>query len=117
MKNLFWIGICTFTVVCGLSSCQSEAELTGTWLEPVPGIENMQQGFCLEKNGKASSVNMATLQYQSWKQDGEKLLLQGVSIGNGTSFEFTDTMNIEKITEDSLILKRGNFSLKYKKQK
>lgn len=117
MKNLFLIGIYAFTVVCGLSSCQNEADLTGTWLEPVPGMESMQQGITLEKDGKATSVNMATLQYQSWKQEGQKLLLQGTSIGNGISFEFTDTMSIEKITEDSLILKRGNFTLKYKKQK
>lgn len=117
MKNLFLIGFCTLSVACGLSSCQSEPDLTGTWLEPVPGMEEMQQGITLEKDGKASSVNMATLQYQSWKQEGKKLLLQGTSIGNGISFEFTDTMNIEKVTEDSLILKRGNFTLKYKKQK
>lgn len=80
-------------------------------------MENMEQGITLEKDGKASSVNMATLQYKSWKQDGKKLLLQGTSIGNGVSIEFTDTMNIEKVTQDSLILKRGNFMLKYKRQK
>lgn len=117
MKRLFLIGICSLSVVYGLSSCKNEAKLEGTWMEPVPGMENMEQGITLEKDGKASSVNMATLQYKSWKQDGKKLLLQGTSIGNGVSIEFTDTMNIEKVTQDSLILKRGNFMLKYKRQK
>lgn len=117
MKNLFLIGICSLSVVCGLTCCNSEPELTGTWLEPVPGMENLQQGITLEENGKASSVNMATLQYTNWKQEGEKLLLQGTSIGNGINIEFTDTMDIEKITQDSLILKRGNFTQKYYRQK
>ena len=36
MKRLFLIGICSLSVVYGLSSCKNEAKLEGTWLEPVP---------------------------------------------------------------------------------
>ena len=69
----------------------SGSGLEGTWVEPVPGMENMDHGFRLEANGKASSVNMATLRYETWKQEGDRLILTGESIGNGTTVPFSDT--------------------------
>lgn len=44
-------------------SC-NQTNIEGCWVEPVPGIPGMQQGFTLEADGKASSINMATLQYE-----------------------------------------------------
>lgn len=44
-----------------LSSCSNTSALIGEWTEPVPGMENMIQGFKLEEGGKASSINMETL--------------------------------------------------------
>lgn len=117
MKNLFVIGICSLTFLYGMESCQNEAKLEGTWLEPVPGLEQMTQGFTLEKEGKASSVNMATLQYEKWERTGDKLFLQATSIGNGVSFQFTDTLTIEQLTADSLILTRKGITFRYHRQK
>lgn len=41
------------------------------------------------------------------------MLLSGTSIGNHQNISFTDTLTIEKLTQDSLILKRGELLLKY----
>lgn len=38
-----------------------------TWLEPVPARFGRQQGFILDEGGSAESVNMATLEYESWQ--------------------------------------------------
>lgn len=93
-------------VVCALTSCNGTS-IEGSWTEPVPGMTDMQQGFTLEEGGKASSINMSTLQYEKWERHGEMLILQGTSIGNGLTIDFTDTLTIEKLTKDSLVLKDG----------
>ena len=64
-----------------------------------------------------SSVNMATLVYKNWKQEGDQLILAGNSIGNGQTIEFIDTMKIKKITADSLVLDNRGMEIRYAKQK
>lgn len=95
-----------------LTACNN-ASIEGSWVEPVPGMPGMQQGFVLDGDGSASSINMATLKYEAWKKVGNRLLLSGTSIGNHQNISFTDTLTIEKLTQDSLILKRGELLLKY----
>lgn len=60
---------------------------------------------------------MATLVYESWKQKGDQLILTGKSIGNGQTIEFTDTLEIIKLSADSLILDNGEIEFHYAKQK
>lgn len=93
-----------------------KATLEGSWVEPIPGMENLMQGITLSDAGEASSINMATLQYSSWAQLGDSIVLTGKSIGNGQTIEFTDTMRIEKLTMDSLVLTQGAIVLRYSKQ-
>lgn len=62
------------------SACSEQISIEGSWVEPVPGMPDMQQGFTLEPGGKASSIQMATLQYESWKKEGNHLILSGKSI-------------------------------------
>ena len=100
-------------VVC--TAC-SGISIEGEWVEPVPGMENQMQGVNLEKGGKASSINMATLQYESWEKQGDKLILSGKSIGNHETGSFTDTLVIEKLTENELTLKKGSLSINYRKK-
>ena len=97
-----------------LTACNN-ASIEGSWVEPVPGMPGMQQGFVLDGDGSASSINMATLKYEAWKKVGNRLLLSGTSIGNHQNISFTDTLTIEKLTQDSLILKRGELLLRYAK--
>ena len=94
-------------------ACQKPADLAGTWLQPVPGLPGLEQGFTLSADGKAESVGMATLQYETWRQEGEQLILTGRSIGNGQTIAFTDTFGIERLTADSLVLKNGGELLSY----
>ena len=80
-------------------------------------MPNLKQGFVLEEDGTASSVNMATLQYSSWQQNGNELILSGKSIGNHQTIDFTDRYKIQKLTEDTLVLQSGSRTYTYKKQK
>ncbi len=94
----------------------SKTKIEGAWVQPVPGMENMTQGFVLDEGGKASSISMATLQYETWKREADKLILSGKSIGNGQTISFSDTLDIVELTEDQLVLKRGDLTLEYKRQ-
>ena len=86
-----------------------EIDLTGTWTQPVPGqAGGWSQGMQLNADGTASSVNMYTLVLESWKREGDKLILTGKSVGNGINIAFTDTLTIDrKSTDDSLFLRQG----------
>lgn len=96
---------CALAVAAAFTACGG-AKIEGTWVEPVPGMENMTQGIKIESDGKASSVNMATLQYESWEKEGNSLILTGKSIGNHQTLEFTDKYEIRELTGDKLVLKR-----------
>lgn len=100
-----------------LFACSNSASVVGSWVEPIPGMDGQVQGITMEEGGVASSVNMATLVYDSWKQDGSQLVLTGKSIGNGQTIEFVDTMEITKLTADSLILSNQGIEIRYAKLK
>ncbi|WP_301221215.1 lipocalin family protein [Bacteroides caecimuris] len=100
--------------VIALTACNN-VNIEGDWIEPIPGMENMIQGISLKTDGKASSINMATLQYEKWEQKDNLLILSGTSIGNHQTLSFTDTLKIEKLTKDSLIIRKGELVLKYSK--
>lgn len=84
-----------------LAACGKNANLAGEWIQPVPGMPQMTQGFTLKEDGSASSINMATLKYESWKEENGKLILTGKSIGNSQTIAFADTFEIEKLTDNS----------------
>ena len=105
---------CTYEDIAGVKILKAD-ELTitvhspyyyiqGTWLEPNPINSQEMQGFTLNQNGTASSVNMATLLIKNWNLDNWTLTLQYESIGNKQTITGTDTLNVVKINADSLIL-------------
>ena len=96
--------IAAAAAAAGLSSCTGK------------GMEGQVQGIRLDEGGKASSVNMATLQYESWSQEGSTLVLTGKSIGNALTIEFSDTLTVEKLTADSLVLSSPARTLRYSRQ-
>ena len=108
---LFLTTSCLF-VSCGTK--YTEKELVGLWVEPVPGM-NKVQGVALKEGGAAHSINMATLLYHHWECKGNKLILSGESVGNKSTNSFYDTLKIEKVTADSLILRRGKLRIGYRK--
>ncbi|WP_297931516.1 lipocalin family protein [uncultured Coprobacter sp.] len=106
-----------FTVILSitiLTACNS-VNIEGSWVEPIPGIPDMKQGFTLKTKGDASSINMESLLYEKWEHKNNLLILSGTSIGNHQTLSFTDTLIIEKLTQDSLILKKGKLILRYAK--
>lgn len=78
--------------------------IVGSWIEPIPGMEGVQ-GFKLAPDGVATSINMATLLYNSWTLDNGTLYLSGQSIGNGQTIDVNDVWTVETLSADSLILK------------
>ena len=73
----------------------------------------MVQGVELKSDGSARSVNMETLRYERWELEKESIILHGLSIGNGVSGEFSDTLGIVRLSPDSLILQKGDFIIEY----
>lgn len=116
-KSIF--GIAVLAVV--LSACGGSKKtdmIVGSWIMPVDGQPEAMQGISLKADGKASSINMETLIYQSWKQQGDDLYLKVKSIGNGMEIEGVDTLKIEKLTADSLILESNyGYTLRFARQK
>ena len=117
MKHCFFITLLAFAAVsCSTSTKYNEQDFIGLWVEPIPGMSGVQ-GVALEKDGKAHSINMATLRYEGWKYENDQLILNGTSIGNKVSGPFADTLDIVKLTADSLQLVRGNYRHNYIRSK
>ena len=92
--------------------------IAGTWIEPNPIDTNSVQGFTLNQDGTASSVNMATLIFKNWELNCHTLMLTSESIGNKQTFITTDTLRIVKLDADSLVLARkGNYMWRLARQK
>ena len=83
--------------------------IQGSWSEPNPINSKEVQGFTLNQNGTARSINMATMVMKSWSLENRTLLLQYQSIGNNQTIEGTDTLNIVKLNADSLVLSKNGY--------
>lgn len=106
----------SIAAIVACASCSkncTEQELTGLWIAPVPGMPGRVQGIVLERDGTARTIGTATLAYESWACSGDELLLTGESRGNGANIRFTDTLRIESVSADSLILMRGKLRIGY----
>lgn len=108
--------ILLFAVLACFAACSPENKYLGTWLEPVPGLENQLQGVKIEKGGIASSVNMQTLVYENWTLQGDTLVLTGKSIGNGQTIEFAENFVLKK-EDGRWTLQTENGAAVYTKQK
>lgn len=103
MKKL----VTTLSAAVLLAACGGPS-LEGNWVQPVPGLEGQTQGMSLQSGGAASSLNMATLLYESWSISGDTLTLTGTSVGNGQTIEFTQTYTFSMPDENTLILTGEN---------
>ncbi|HJD19635.1 MAG TPA: lipocalin family protein [Candidatus Avelusimicrobium excrementipullorum] len=103
MKKL----VTTLSAAVLLAACGGPS-LEGNWVQPVPGLEGQTQGMSLQTGGAASSLNMATLLYESWSVSGNTLTLTGTSVGNGQTIEFTQTYTFSMPDENTLILTGEN---------
>ncbi len=109
MKKLIFALVATLFVLGGCS----EDKIIGTWLQPIPGMEDEFQGIRLNKDGSADSVNMRTLQYDHWQRKGDVLILTGQSIGNHQTITIREEYKIQKLDNHTLELYGGGSFLKY----
>ena len=105
MKKFLFLVFGLFLSACG----SEELSIEGKWVEPVPNMPEIKIVFDLEQGGKAKSIGMATLQYDSWKEKDGRLILSGKSIGNHQTIEFTEEYEIVSVDENKLILKNGDY--------
>ena len=102
----------------GFTACNnSKATLIGSWIDPAE--ENSvygDTGFTLEKDGTATSINTGYVEYTTWEHVGDQLILHGNY--NGTNpHAFSDTLWIDELTEEHLVLKdMGTYSVTYQRK-
>jgi hypothetical protein len=118
MKTLLLAATVLIIAMTACNEKKSKVTIIGSWIMPVEGQPGKMQGIRLDEDGEASSINMATLVYKYWKQQGDELYLTVKSIGNGVEIEGIDTLKIEKLTTDSLVLNSNyGYTLRYAKEK
>jgi hypothetical protein len=104
-------------LLIGLSACNNKASILGTWVDPAE--ENSvfgETGFTLVKDGTVLPINMGYREYHSWQQNGDQLILQGNYTGTNPR-PFADTLWIDEVTEEHLVLKDfGNYSVTYQRK-
>jgi len=95
------------------TALQSPSAL-GEWVKPIDGMDG-EEGISIMADGKAASINRATLVYEAWTQNGDTLFVSGKSIGNGVTIETADTLLLQG---DSLLhMASGEVVFKYGKRK
>ncbi|MEG1916547.1 MAG: lipocalin family protein [Muribaculaceae bacterium] len=91
--------------------------VVGSWVKPIDGMEGTE-GFKLNADGSAESINSATLVYKSWSQKNDSTItFICESVGNGQTFSDTATWSIKKLDADSLIINKGEIAFSYTRQK
>lgn len=90
--------------------------ISGSWVQPNPINEKEVQGFTLNEDSSAVSINMATLLYKKWWENNGTLYLVAESIGNKVSSIDTTAYELVNHTDSILEIKTGNYTDKYKRQ-
>lgn len=118
MKTLLLAATVLIIAMTACNEKKSKVTIIGSWIMPIDGQPGKMQGIRLDEDEEASSINMATLVYKYWEQQGDELYLTVKSIGNGVEIEGIDTLKIEKLTTDSLVLNSNyGYTLRYAKEK
>lgn len=81
--------------------------LLGNWVEPNPIDGSNVQGISLKEGGIASSINMSTLMYKTWRMFNGKLLITSTNEGANDTEEL-DTFVIKSLGADSLLMTNAN---------
>lgn len=117
MKGYF-IAAAALAFLASCAPTRVQDMLEGNWVTPVPGQPGKMQGIQLGGGGSASSINMATLVYEHWQREGDKIVVSGRSIGNGRTLPFTETLTIKENTSSRLTLMNQNgVEFRYSKMK
>ena len=110
-KNLIIIALCGLMGLV-FASC-SRPSIVGTWVEPAAeGSLLGEVGFTLLENGEVVSINTGFREYKTWEKVGDKLILNGVTIGSNPT-SFADTNNIISLDETQLVIGQDGYSVTY----
>lgn len=110
MKKVLFIS--AFALLFSMISCTNP--LVGAWVQPETK-HTQEQGFELHKDGTATDINVDYVTYQSWEKKGDYLILNGKNIGS-VKKDFSDTLKIEKVDDQELILITSGQTVKYKRK-
>ena len=78
-KQIFSMAVMA-VVFAACGGTKAPVTVVGSWIMPIDGQPGEVQGIKLEENGEASSINMHTLVYKEWEQQGDQLYLTVKSI-------------------------------------
>lgn len=114
MKKGFFI--IAMGLLLGMTAC-NRASLVGTWIEPADDSSVFgEYGLKLNSDGTIESINMGYREYQTWEKVDDMLILKGRYTGTNPR-DFVDSLWIEELTEDRLVLKDfGNYSVTYQRK-
>lgn len=116
MKKSYFVLVMSLLLGLSFTACNN-APLTGTWIDPAD--ENSvfgETGFTLQKDGTVIPINMGYREYNAWEKVGDQLILKGNYTGTNPR-EFADTLWIDEITKEHLVLKDlGNYSVTYQRK-
>ena len=87
--------------------------LAGSWKDN----SDARLDFTLFEDGSARSDNMKTLLYKKWVLNKNQVTFTIESIGNGQSFINKETYTITHLSQEKLILKKGDFAFTYTRKK
>ena len=110
MKKVLFISALALSF--SMISCTSP--LVGTWVQPQTSY-TQEQGFVLYKDGTAEDINVDYVQYESWEKNGDYLIIKGKNIGS-VKRDFSDTLKIENVDDNELILSQSGEMIKYNRK-
>lgn len=87
----------------------------GRWLITSDISTADYHGVELLQDGRARSINLLTLYFDSWFQRGDTLILSGRSVVEDSETNFSDTMKILSLTESKMILQLQDMKLELNK--
>lgn len=95
-------------------SPESYKVFEGSWIRKKPNNE-WKDGFILKADSTASSINMATLLYEKWRIENNKLILTAKSIGNHTTSVSDEVYIIKSFNNENLFLEKDGVDYVYEK--
>lgn len=110
MKKI--LNFAVLLMALGFMSCSPSP--VGKWIEPTGGSE--EQGFVLNKDGSAKTINMGYLEFTQWERRDDLLILKGARLVGSVERDFSDTMKIEKITDTEMTLSQAGYTVTYERK-
>lgn len=88
----------------------------GSWYRIYPE-DKYKEGFTLNPDSSAASINMSTLLYKKWKIEDGKLVLTSISLGNHSASVDNEEYVVTSYNDKKMYLERNGRQYIYKKVK